>query len=62
MTIVGDNWTDASDNVDANSKAAHHYRVVYHYASSTRVEVKFEVSDDAIHWSTLGQGDGIKQP
>jgi len=62
MTIVGDTWTDASDNLDANGKAAQHYRVVYHYASAARVEVKFEVSDDAIHWSSLGQGVGAKQP
>ena len=62
MTVAGDTWTDASDNVDANSKSAHHYRVVYHFVSSSRVQVKFEVSDDAAHWSTLGQGEGIKQP
>ena len=61
MTVVGDSWTDASDNVDANNKAAQHYRVVYHFVSATRVQVKFEVSDDAVHWSTLGQGEGIKQ-
>jgi hypothetical protein len=61
MTVDGDTWTDASDNVDANGKTASHYRVIYRYASSTRVEVKFEISKDATHWTTLGEGEGIKQ-
>jgi hypothetical protein len=61
MTIAGDTWVDASDNVDANSKTVSHYRVVYQYTSSTRVEVKFEMSSDGTHWMTLGQGEGIKQ-
>lgn len=60
--VSGDTWTDASDNVDANNKSAHHYRVVYHFVSSSRLQVKFEVSDDATHWNTLGQGEGVKQP
>ncbi len=62
MTIVGDTWTDATQNADANGKTAPLYRVVYQYASSTRVGVKFEISKDAIHWTTLGQGEGVKQP
>jgi hypothetical protein len=61
MTIEGDTWTDASDNVEANNNTASHYRVVYHYASSARVQVKFEISTDGTHWTTLGQGEGIKQ-
>lgn len=60
MTVAGDTWIDASDNVDAGNKRASHYRVVYRYASPTRVEVKFEISKDAIHWMTLGQGEGIR--
>jgi hypothetical protein len=44
MTIDGDTWTDAADNVEAGSKTASHYRVVCHYALSTRVQVKFEES------------------
>jgi hypothetical protein len=62
MTIDGDTWTDASDNIEADNNTASHYRVVYHYVSSTRVEVKFEVSTDGTHWKMLGQGQGIKQP
>lgn len=61
MTVAGDTWTDTSDNVAANSQTASHYRVVYRYISSTRVEVKFEISNDATHWTTLGQGEGTKQ-
>lgn len=62
MTVVGDTWTDTSDNVDANSKTARHYRVVYQYPSPKRVAVKFQISNDGIHWTTLGQGKGVKQP
>jgi len=62
MTIDGDTWTDASDNIEADNNTASHYRVVYHYLSSTRVDVKFQVSTDGSHWNMLGQGEGIKQP
>jgi hypothetical protein len=61
MTVAGDTWTDSTDDVDANSKAARHYRVVYQYPSPGRVAVKFEISNDGVQWTTLGQGKGIKQ-
>jgi len=62
MTIAGDTWTDESENVDANSATAAHYRVTYRYVSSTEVQVSFEASADAVHWTRLGRGAGIKQP
>jgi len=62
MTIDGDTWTHTSDSVEARNKTASHYRVVYHYASLTRVQVKFEESTNGTHWTMLGQGEGIKQP
>jgi len=37
------------------------YRVVYQYASSSRVSVRIELSTDNVHWTTLVQGQGVKQ-
>lgn len=61
MSVVGDTWTDATDNVDANSKAARHYRVIYRYPSPGKAAVKFEISNDGIHWTILGQGKGSRR-
>ena len=61
MTVDGDTWTDASD-LGAGGKTPSHYRVVYRYLSSTQAEVKFEISGDGVHWTILGQGEGVKQP
>jgi hypothetical protein len=61
MTISGNTWIDTTENVAANGTTTPHFRVVYQYASPTRVEVKFQTSRDAIHWTTIGQGVGIKQ-
>lgn len=60
MTIVGDTWTDTTENVEAGNKAASHYRVIYRYPSSTRSTVKFQISNDGIHWQTLGRGTGVR--
>lgn len=60
MTVVGSTWTDSTDQVSANGAAASHYRVVYHYMSSTAVEVTFLTSKDGSRWTTLGHGEGIK--
>jgi hypothetical protein len=62
MTIVGNTWTDSSESVSANGKTASHYRVIYHYTSPTTVDVTFQESSDAIHWTVLGHGEGVKQP
>jgi hypothetical protein len=61
MTVSGNTWIETTENVAANGKTTPHFRVVYEYTSPTRVEVKFQTSKDATHWTTLGQGEGIKQ-
>jgi hypothetical protein len=61
MAIAGNTWTESTENVNANGKNAARFRVVYTYTSPARVEVKFQTSKDAIHWTTLGQGVGLKQ-
>ena len=55
MTIAGNTWTHSGK---ADKKT---YRVVYHYASPTQVTVRIELSNDNVHWTTLAQGEGIKQ-
>ncbi|WP_426662984.1 hypothetical protein [Rhodanobacter aciditrophus] len=56
MTIEGDTWT-AYGNADNKT-----YRVVYHYASPTKVRVSVELSSDKVHWTMLARGEGIRQP
>lgn len=56
MTIEGDTWT-AYGNSDGKA-----YRVIYHYASPTKVTVSVELSSDKAHWTMLARGEGIKQP
>jgi hypothetical protein len=56
MTIEGNTWTayGKSDNKT--------YRVIYNYSSPTRVTVRVQLSGDNGQWTTLAQGEGIKQP
>jgi len=61
MTVAGDTWTDTTENVAAGSKAASHYRVVYQYPSPGRSAVRFQISNDGMHWTTLGEGTGLRQ-
>lgn len=55
MTIAGDTWTYEGK---ADKKT---YRVSYRYASPTQVTVRIELSNDHLHWTTLAQGEGVKQ-
>ncbi|GLQ99138.1 hypothetical protein [Dyella mobilis] len=55
MTIAGNTWTHYGS---ADKKT---YRVIYHYVSPTRVTVRIELSDDRTHWTTMAQGEGVKQ-
>jgi hypothetical protein len=55
MTITGNTWTHYGK---ADKKT---YRVVYHYISPTQVTVRIELSNDNTHWTTLAQGEGVKQ-
>lgn len=55
MTLLGNTWTHYGK---ADKKT---YRVIYHYATPNRVTVRIELSSDNNHWTTLAQGEGIKQ-
>ncbi|MGA7965573.1 MAG: hypothetical protein WCB49_06765 [Gammaproteobacteria bacterium] len=57
MTIKGNTWVEFGED---NAKKIKE-RIVYAYASPTRVDVKIQVSKDGAHWSTLDKGEGIKQ-
>ena len=61
MSIVGDEWTEISGGAEVNGKTAPHFKVTYRYASPTRVTVKFEMSKDGTHWTTLGDGEGMRR-
>lgn len=56
MTVAGDSWTYYGK---ADKQI---YRVIYRYASASRVSVRIELSSDQVHWTTLSQGEGVKQP
>jgi hypothetical protein len=56
MTIVGNVWTMYGN---LNKKA---YRVTHRYLSTSRVVVQIETSGDSIHWVTVAQEEGLKQP
>lgn len=55
MTVAGNTWTEYGH---ADKKT---YRIVYQYTSSTQVSLRIELSADKIHWTTVAQGEGIKQ-
>jgi len=55
MTLAGNMWINYGH---ADKKT---YRVTYRYASSSRVSVRIELSTDNVHWTTLVQGEGVKQ-
>lgn len=58
LTIAGDTWIESFDSM--SGKAADRFRVVYHYTSPTTAAVMFQTSKDALHWVTIGRGEGIK--
>lgn len=58
LTIAGDTWIESFDSM--SGKATDRFRVVYRYTSPTTAEVMFQTSKDALHWVTIGQGEGIK--
>jgi hypothetical protein len=55
MSIAGNTWTYDGK---ADKKT---YRVIYHYLSPTQVTIRIELSSDDVHWTTLAQGEGVKQ-
>lgn len=59
MTIRGNTWIEFGEDKDNGKKIKE--RIVYTYASPTRVDVKIQMSKDGSHWTTLDKGGGIKQ-
>jgi len=59
MTIKGNTWVEYGHNKDQGKKIR--TRIVYVYASSTRVHVEIQVSKDGKHWKTVDSGEGVKE-
>ena len=59
MTIKGNTWIEYGRS-DEHGKTIR-TRIVYVYASATRVHVEIQVSDDGKHWKTVDSGEGVKQ-
>ncbi len=60
MTIAGNTWTEYGEDEDHGKKISD--RIVYRYHSATVVDVVIQVSRDKVHWLTVDQGRGVKQP
>jgi hypothetical protein len=60
MTIKGNTWIEYGPDTDHGKKVSE--RIVYRWASPTRVSVAIETSTDGAHWATIDQGEGTKQP
>ena len=60
MKIQGNTWTEYGQDEEHGKKVR--TRIVYKYASPTRVSVAIQTSTDGGHWQTVDQGEGIKQP
>ncbi len=61
MTIQGNTWTEVGGDEENGKKTVD--RIVYRYVTPTKVTVTIEVShDDGKHWTTVLQGEGLKQP
>ncbi|MGA9852279.1 MAG: hypothetical protein WBR15_05050 [Gammaproteobacteria bacterium] len=59
MTIQGNTWIEYGQDEDHGKKVSE--RIVYRYASPTRVSVEIQVSRDGVHWKTVDKGEGVKQ-
>ena len=59
MTIKGNTWIEYGHSEDHGKTIR--TRIVYVYASATRVHVDIQVSDDGKHWKTVDAGEGVKQ-
>lgn len=60
MTIHGNTWVEYGQDLDHGRKVQE--RIVYRFASSSRVSVAIQTSRDGKHWTTIDQGEGVKQP
>lgn len=59
MTIKGNTWIEHGESEGHGKKLQ--TRIVYVYASPTRVHVVIQVSRDGKHWKTVDSGEGVKQ-
>lgn len=59
MTIHGNVWVEHGSESGTGDKTRE--RIVYTYASPTRVAVEIEISKDGSHWTTVDKGEGVKQ-
>jgi hypothetical protein len=59
MTISGNTWTEYGEDSEHGNRIRE--RIVYRWASPTRVSVTIESSKDGVHWVILDKGEGIKQ-
>lgn len=60
MAIDGATWIEYGTEEHAGKRFRE--RIVYRYASPTRVAVAIEVSKDGTHWTAVDRGEGVKQP
>lgn len=58
MTIAGSDWTEYGTATQKGRKLGE--RILYHFASPARVEVRIEVSPDGSHWVTVDRGTGSR--
>lgn len=59
MTIRGNTWTEYGEEEHDGKKTRE--RIVYTYASPTRVSVEIRISKNGTHWTTVDKGEGVKQ-
>lgn len=60
MRVRNNTWIEYWQEEEHGKKV--NERVVYRFASPSRVSVAIQRSADGVHWVTLDQGDGVKQP
>ncbi len=60
MAIHGNTWIEYGQEAARGKKIGE--RIVYRWQSPTRVSVAIEISRDGVHWKTVDQGEGVKQP
>lgn len=59
MTVTGNTWIEyGQDKAQGNTI---NERIVYRYASPTRVSVEIQVSRNGVHWITVDRGRGVKR-
>ncbi len=60
MEIHGNTWIEYGEKAIPGKRTG--TRIVYQWEPPNRVNVAIEVSKDGSHWTTVDQGEGLKQP